>query len=210
MCAKAMNEIDKGQGTAERIIDRATSEFRRLGADIGEIELIETALMESERVSGQINDLDFFIDLDLAYDGDTTLHFSLQVLPEQAISESDAINTVFNKLEEELRSIIPAPAAIQRNYGYTPDESPNDFADFPSRPPVGSAFGITFLLGWDDPPDGFASKWTDMSGENQVWQDFEGIVPKKLIGPLNVAVVINNSLQFMAAAQLKIASQKFD
>jgi multidrug efflux pump subunit AcrA (membrane-fusion protein) len=95
MCAKAMNEIDKGQGTAERIIDRAISEFRRLGADIGAIELIDTALMESERVSGQINDLDFFIDLDLAYDGETTLHFSLQVLPEQAISKSDAINAVF-------------------------------------------------------------------------------------------------------------------
>ncbi len=205
-----MNEIDKGQGTAERIIDRAISEFRRLGADIGEIELIETALMESERVSGQINDLDFFIDLDLAYDGDTTLHFSLQVLPEQAISESDAINTVFNKLEEELRSIIPAPAAIQRYYGYTPDESPNDFPDFPSRPPVGAAFGITFLLGWDDPPDGFTSKWTDISGENTVLQDYEGIVPKKLAGPLDIAAVINNALQFIAAAQLKIASQKFD
>jgi hypothetical protein len=166
--------------------------------------------MESERVSGQINDLDFFIDLDLAYDGDTTLHFSLQVLPEQALSESDAINAVFQKLEEELRAAIPAPAVVQRGYGYTPDESPNDFQDFPVRMPVGTSFSIRFLLGWDDPPDGFASKWTDMSGENQVWQDFEGIVPKKLIGPLNVAVVINNSLQFMAAAQLKIASQKFD
>jgi hypothetical protein len=210
MCAKAMNEIDKGQGTAERIIDRAISEFRRLGADIGAIELIDTALMESERVSGQINDLDFFIDLDLAYDGETTLHFSLQVLPEQAISKSDAINAVFNEVEEELRSIIPAPAAIQRYYGYTPDESPNDFPDFPSRPPVGAAFGITFLLGWDDPPDGFTSKWTDISGENTVLQDYEGIVPKQLPGPLDVAVVINDALQFMDAAQLRIASRKFD
>ena len=205
-----MNEIDKGQGIAERIIDRAIGEFRRLGADIGEIELIETALMESERVSGQINDLDFFIDLDLAYDGETTLHFSLQVLPEQAISESDAINTVFSKLEEELRSIIPAPAVVQRGYGYTPDESPNDFADFPVRLPVGTSFSFRFLLGWDDPPDGFTSKWTDISGENTVWQDFEGIVPKHLLGPLDVAVVINDALQFMAAAQLRIASQKFD
>ena len=205
-----MNEIDQGQGTAERIIDRAIGEFRRLGADIGEIELIETALMESERVSGQINDLDFFIDLDLAYDGETTLHFSLQVLPEQAISESDAINTVFSKLEEELKSIVPAPAVVQRGYGYTPDESPNDFADFPVRLPVGTSFSFRFLLGWDDPPDGFTSKWTDISGENTVWQDFEGIVPKHLLGPLDVAVVINDALQFMAAAQLRIASQKFD
>ncbi len=204
-----MNEIDKGQGTTERIIDRAISEFRRLGADIGEIELIETALMESERVSGQINDLDFSIDLDFAYDGDTTLHFSLEVLPDQAISESDAINTVFNKLEQELRSIIPAPAVVQRGYGYTPDESPNDFPDFPSRPPVGSAFGIRFLLGWDDPPNR-RTKWTDVSGEDTVWQDFEGVVPKQLTGPLDVAVVINDALQFMAAAQSKIASQKFD
>jgi hypothetical protein len=210
MCAEAMNEIDKGQGTAERIIDRAIGEFRRLGADIGEIELIETALMESERVSGQINDLDFFIDLDLAYDGDTTLHFSLQVLPEQAISEPDAINTVFGKLEEELRSIIPAPAVVQRGYGYTPDESQNDFPDFPSRPPVGTSFSIRFLLGWDDPPDDFTSKWNDISGENTVWQDFEGIVPKKLARPLDVAVVINDALQFMDTAQLRIASQKFD
>lgn len=210
MCAKAMNEIYKGQGIAERLIDRAISEFKRLGADIGEIELIETALMESERVSGQINDLDFFIDLDLAYDGETTLHFSLQVLPEQAISESDAINTVFNEVEEELRSIIPAPAAIQRYYGYTPDESPNDFPDFPSRPPVGSAFGITFLLGWDDPPDGFTSKWTDISGENKVLQDFEGIAPKRLPGRLDIAVVIKNALKFMDAAQIRIASQKFN
>ena len=205
-----MNQIDQGQGTVERIIDRAIGEFRRLGADIGEIELIETALMESERVSGQINDLDFFIDLDLAYDGDTTLHFSLQVLPEQAIGESDAINTVLSKLEEELRSIIPAPAVVQRGYGYTPDESPNDFADFPVRPPVGTSFSFRFLLGWDDPPDGFTSKWTDISGENTVWQDFEGVVPKQLSGPLDVAVVINDALQFMAAAQLRIASQKFD
>ena len=205
-----MDEIDQGQGTAGRIIDRAIIEFRRLGADIGEIELIETALMESERVSGQINDLDFFIDLDLAYDGDTTLHFSLQILPEQAIGESDAINTVFGKLEEELRSIIPAPAVVQRGYGYTPDESPNDFPDFPVRLPVGTSFGVTFLLGWDDQPDGLMSKWTDISGEDTVWQDFEGIAPKQLTGPLDVAVVINNALQFMAAAQLKIASQKFD
>ncbi len=205
-----MNEIDKGQGTAERIIDRAISEFRRLGADIGEIELIETALMESERVSGQINDLDFFIDLDLAYDGDTTLHFSLHVLPEQALSESDAINTVFQKLEEELRAAIPAPAAVQRSYGYTPDESPDDFPDFPGRMPVGTSFSIMFLLGWDNPSDDFASKWTDVSGEDTVWQDFEGIVPKKLTGPLDIAAVINNALQFMAAAQLIIASQKFD
>ena len=205
-----MNQIDQGQGTVERIIDRAIGEFRRLGADIGEIELIETALMESERVSGQINDLDFFIDLDLAYDGETTLHFSLQVLPEQAISESDAINTVFSKLEEELRSIIPAPAVVQRGYGYTPDESPNDFADFPVRLPVGTSFSFRFLLGWDDPPDGFTSKWTDISGENTVWQDFEGIVPKQLLGPLDVAVVINDALQFMAAAQLRITSLKLD
>jgi hypothetical protein len=49
-----------------------------------------------------------------------------------------------------------------------------------------------------------------MSGENQVWQDFEGIAPKKLAGPLDIAAVINNALQFIAAAQLKIASQKFD
>ena len=109
-----MNAIDKGDAAEERIIDVAISEFRRLGADVGQIELIETALMESERVSGQINDLDFFIDLDLAYDGDTTLHFSLQILPEQAIGESDAINTVFSKLEGELKSIIPAPAVVQR------------------------------------------------------------------------------------------------
>ena len=203
-----MNEIDKGQGTAERIIDRAINEFRRLGVDIGQIEFIETAVMKSERVSGQINDLDFFIDLDLAYDGDTTLHFSLEVVPDQAISESDAINTVFNKLEQELRSIIPAPAVVQRGYGYTPDESPNDFPDFPSRPPVGSAFGITFLLGWDNPPDGLTSKWTDITGEDEVWRNFEGIVPKKLAGALDVAVIINNALQFMALAQLKIASQK--
>ena len=205
-----MDEIDKSQGTAERIIDRAISEFRRLGADIGAIELIETALMESERVSGQINDLDFFIDLDLAYDGDTTLHFSLHVLPEQALSESDAINTVFQKLEEELRAAIPPPAVVQRGYGYTPDESPNDFQDFPVRMPVGTSFSIRFLLGWDNPPDDFASKWTDVSGEDTVWQDFEGIVPKKLTGPLDIAAVINNALQFMAAAQLIIASQKFD
>ena len=205
-----MNSIDKGDATEERIIDVAISEFRRLGADVGQIELIETALMESERVSGQINDLDFYVDLDLAYDGETTLHFFLEVLPSQAISESDAINTVFNKLEKELRAVIPAPAAIQREYGYTPDESPNDFPDFPVRLPVGTSFGVTFLLGWDDQPDGLMSKWTDISGEDTVWQDFEGIVPKNLTGQLDVAVVINNALQFMAAAQLKSASQKFD
>ena len=205
-----MNAIDKGDAAEERIIDVAISEFRRLGADVGQIELIETALMESERVSGQINDLDFFVDLDLAYDGETTLHFFLEVLPNQAISESDAINTVFNKLEKELRAVIPAPAAIQREYGYTPDESPNDFPDFPVRLPVGTSFGVTFLLGWDDQPDDLMSKWTDISGEDTVWQDFEGIAPKQLTGPLDVAVVINNALQFMAAAQLKIASQKFD
>jgi len=205
-----MTETETGEVDSERIIDRAISEFRRLGADIGEIELIETALMESERVSGQINDLDFFIDLDLAYDGDTTLHFSLHVLPEQALSESDAINTVFQKLEEELRAAIPAPAVVQRGYGYTPDESPDDFPDFPFRMPVGTSFSIRFLLGWDNPPDDFASKWTDVSGEDTVWQDFEGIVPKKLTGPLDIAAVINNALQFMAAAQLIIASQKFD
>ena len=205
-----MDEIDHGQGTAERIIDRAIGEFRRLGADIGEIELIETALMESERVSGQINDLDFFIDLDLAYDGDTTLHFSLEVVPDQAISESDAINTVFNKLEEELRAVIPAPAAIQRYYGHTPDESPNEFPDFPIRLPVGTSFGVIFLLGWDEQPVGLTSKWTDISGEDTVWHSFEGIVPKNLTGQLDVAVVIDNALQFMTAAQSKIASQKFD
>jgi hypothetical protein len=66
------------------------------------------------------------------------------------------------------------------------------------------------LLGWDDPPDDFASKWTDISGEDTVWKDFEGIVPKKLTGPLDIAAVIDNALQFMAAAQLIIASQKFD
>ena len=205
-----MNAIDKGDAAEERIIDVAISEFRRLGADVGQIELIETALMESERVSGQINDLDFFVDLDLAYDGETTLHFFLEVLPNQAISESDAINTVFNKLEKELRAVIPAPAAIQREYGYTPDESPNDFPDFPVRLPVGTSFGVTFLLGWDDQPDCLMSKWTDISGEDTVWQDFEGIVPKNLTGQLDIAVAINNALQFMAAAQLKIASQKFD
>ena len=205
-----MNAIDKGDAAEERIIDVAIREFRRLGADVGQIELIETALMESERVSGQINDLDFFVDLDLAYDGETTLHFFLEVLPNQAISESDAINTVFNKLEKELRAVIPAPAAIQREYGYTPDESPNDFPDFPVRLPVGTSFGVTFLLGWDDQPDGLMSKWTDISGEDTVWQDFEGIVPKNLTGQLDIAVAINNALQFMAAAQLKIASQKFD
>ena len=205
-----MNVIDKGDAAEDRIIDVAISEFRRLGADVGQIELIETALMESERVSGQINNLDFFVDLDLAYDGETTLHFFLEVLPNQAISESDAINTVFNKLEKELRAVIPAPAAIQREYGYTPDESPNDFPDFPVRLPVGTSFGVTFLLGWDDQPDDLMSKWTDISGEDTVWQDFEGIVPKNLTGQLDIAVVINNALQFMAAAQLKIASQKFD
>ena len=205
-----MNAINKGDAAKDRIIDVAIREFRRLGADVGQIELIETALMESERVSGQINNLDFFVDLDLAYDGETTLHFFLEVLPNQAISESDAINTVFNKLEKELRAVIPAPAAIQREYGYTPDESPNDFPDFPVRLPVGTSFGVTFLLGWDDQPDGLMSKWTDISGEDTVWQDFEGIVPKELTGPLDVAAVINDALQFMAAAQLKIASQKFD
>ncbi len=205
-----MNVIDKGDAAEERIIDVAIREFRRLGADVAQIELIETALMESERVSGRINDLDFFVDLDLTYDGETTLHFFLEVLPNQAISESDAINTVFNKLEEELRAVIPAPAAIQREYGYTPDESPNDFPDFPVRLPVGTSFGVTFLLGWDDQPDGLMSKWNDISGEDTVWQDFEGIVPKNLTGQLDVANVINNALQFMAAAQSKIASQKFD
>jgi hypothetical protein len=210
MCAKAMNAGDKGETAEERIIDVAISELRRLGADVGQIELIETALMESERVSGRINDLDFFVDLDLAHDGDTTLHFFLEVLPDQAISETDAVNTVFNKLEEELKAVIPAPAAIQRDYGYTPDESPDDFPDFPARLPVGTSFGLTFLLGWDDQPDGLTSKWTDISGEDTVWQDFEGIVPKSLTGPLDVAVVINNALQFMTTAQSKIASQKFD
>ena len=205
-----MNAIDKGDAAKERIIDVAISEFRRLGADVAQNELIETALMETERVSGQINDLDFFVDLDLAYDGETTLHFFLEVLPNQAISESDAINTVFNKLEKELRAVIPAPAAIQREYGYTPDESPNDFPDFPVRLPVGTSFGVTFLLGWDDQPDGLMSKWTDISGEDTVWQDLEGIVPKELTGPLDLAAVINDALQFMAAAQLKIASQKFN
>ena len=205
-----MNAIDKGDAAEERIIDVAISEFKRLGADVGQIELIETALLESEQVSGRINDLDFFVDLDLAYDGETTLHFSLEVLPNQAISESDAINTVFNKLEEELKAVIPAPAAIQRSYGYTPDESPNDFPDFPVRLPVGTSFGVTFLLGWDNQPDGLTSKWTDISGEDTVWQDFEGIVPKNLTGQLDVAVVINNALQFMTAAQSKLASQKFD
>ena len=205
-----MNVIDKGDAAEDRIIDVAISEFRRLGADVAQIELIETALMESERVSGRINDLDFFVDLDLAYDGETTLHFFLEVLPNQAISESDAINTVFNKLEEELRAVIPAPAAIQRYYGHTPDESPNEFPDFPIRLPVGTSFGVTFLLGWDDRPDGLTSKWTDISGEDTVWQDFEGIMPKNLTGQLDIAVVINNALQFMATAQLKIASQKFD
>ena len=210
MCAKALNAIDKGDAAAGRIIDIAISEFRRLGADVGQIELIETALLESERVSGRINDLDFFVDLDLAYDGETTLHFSLEVLPNQAISESDAINTVFNKLEEELRAVIPAPAAIQRYYGHTPDESPNEFPDFPIRLPVGTSFGVTFLLGWDEQPVGLTSKWTDISGEDKVWHSFEGIVPKNLTGQLDVAVVINNALQFMTAAQSKIASQKFE
>ena len=205
-----MNAIDKGDAAAGRIIDVAISEFRRLGADVGQIELIETALLESERVSGRINDLDFFVDLDLAYDGETTLHFSLEVLPNQAISESDAINTVFNKLEEELRAVIPAPAAIQRYYGHTPDESPNEFPDFPIRLPVGTSFGVTFLLGWDEQPVGLTSKWTDISGEDTVWHSFEGIVPKNLTGQLDVAVVIDNALQFMTAAQSKIASQKFD
>ena len=205
-----MNAIDKGDAAAGRIIDIAISEFRRLGADVGQIELIETALLESERVSGRINDLDFFVDLDLAYDGETTLHFSLEVLPNQAISESDAINTVFNKLEEELRAVIPAPAAIQRYYGHTPDESPNEFPDFPIRLPVGTSFGVTFLLGWDEQPVGLTSKWTDISGEDTVWHSFEGIVPKNLTGQLDVAVVINNALQFMTAAQSKIASQKFE
>ena len=205
-----MNAIDKGDAAAGRIIDIAISEFRRLGADVGQIELIETALLESERVSGRINDLDFFVDLDLAYDGETTLHFSLEVLPNQAISESDAINTVFNKLEEELRAVIPAPAAIQRYYGHTPDESPNEFPDFPIRLPVGTSFGVTFLLGWDEQPVGLTSKWTDISGEDTVWHSFEGIVPKNLTGQLDVAVVIDNALQFMTAAQSKIASQKFD
>jgi hypothetical protein len=65
------------------------------------------------------------------------------------------------------------------------------------------------LLGWDDPPNR-RTKWTDVSGEDTVWQDFEGVVPKQLTGPLDVAVVINDALQFMAAAQSKIASQKFD
>ena len=205
-----MNAINKGDAAKDRIIDVAIREFRRLGADVGQIELIETALMESERVSGQINDLDFFVDLDLAYDGETTLHFFLEVLPNQAISESDAINTVFNKLEEELRAVIPAPAAIQRYYGHTPDESPNEFPDFPIRLPVGTSFGVTFLLGWDEQPVGLTSKWTDISGEDKVWHSFEGIVPKNLTGQLDVAVVINNALQFMTAAQSKIASQKFD
>ena len=205
-----MNVIDKGDAAEDRIIDVAISEFRRLGADVAQIELIETALMESERVSGRINDLDFFVDLDLAYDGETTLHFFLEVLPNQAISESDAINTVFNKLEEELRAVIPAPAAIQRYYGHTPDESPNEFPDFPIRLPVGTSFGVTFLLGWDEQPVGLTSKWTDISGEDKVWHSFEGIVPKNLTGQLDVAVVINNALQFMTAAQSKIASQKFE
>ena len=205
-----MNVIDNGEVPAEKIIDVAISEFRRLGADVGQIELIETALMESEQVSGRINDLDFFVELDLAYDGETTLHFSLEVLPNQAISESDAINTVFNKLEEELRAVIPAPAAIQRYYGHTPDESPNEFPDFPIRLPVGTSFGVTFLLGWDEQPVGLTSKWTDISGEDTVWHSFEGIVPKNLTGQLDVAVVINNALQFMTAAQSKIASQKFE
>ena len=205
-----MNAIDKGDAAAGRIIDVAITEFRRLGADVGQIELIETALLESEQVSGRINDLDFFVELDLAYDGETTLHFSLEVLPNQAISESDAINTVFNKLEEELRAVIPAPAAIQRYYGHTPDESPNEFPDFPIRLPVGTSFGVTFLLGWDEQPVGLTSKWTDISGEDKVWHSFEGIVPKNLTGQLDVAVVINNALRFMTAAQSKIASQKFE
>jgi len=205
-----MNVIDKGDAAAERIIDVAINEFRRLGADVGQIELIETALLKSEQVSGRINDLDFFVELDFAYDGETTLHFSLEVLPDQAISESDAINTVFNKLEEELRAVIPAPAGIQRYYGHTPDESPNEFPDFPVRLPVGTSFGVIFLLGWDEQPVGLTSKWTDISGEDTVWHSFEGIVPKNLTGQLDVAVVINNALQFMTAAQSKITSQKFD
>ena len=205
-----MNEINSGEVTDGRIIDRAVAVLLRLGAEVGEIEHFETALTESEQAGGRINGLDFYVDLDLAYDGDTTLCFSLQVLPDRAISESDAINTVFKKFGDVLRAMVPAPAGVQRHYGFTPDESPDELPDFPYREPVGTSFGITFLLGWDDSREDLTSKWTDISGERKVWQAFEGIVPRPLPQPLDLETVINGAIQFMTSAQLKIASLEFD
>jgi hypothetical protein len=187
----------------KNIFQQAAIELSALGAVLSEVQKNVTPLLDLEIVQGALYGHDFNLELDLAYEGDTTLVFSLRVLQPRALNETDEVSKLVDQFADELRKIIPAPAAVQRTYGFTQDENSDHLPDFPIRESVGTDLQITFLLGWDIPPEGFKSKWTETSTNNQSTRNLEGIVTKTLFKELNVIAVITDAFHFIEVASAK-------
>jgi hypothetical protein len=180
------------------ILKRAADHLRQLGAQRNEYGSEIGADPGINQIRYTFNGRDFTIQNDSSGDASTTLSFSLDVLPDQAIDLDDPINTKINNLVDVLKKLVPPPAMIQRSYGYLSSESPRTMPDWPEREPVGTSIHISILLGWDDIKALDFSIWKN--SEDTPFTDYIGLVSSKSDEIPDVETAIKNALQFIERA----------
>ena len=180
------------------ILKRAADHLHQLGAQIDKHGSETGADPGLNQIRYTFNGRDFTIQNDCSGDASTTLSFSLDVVPDQAIDLYDPINTKINNLVDDLKKLVPPPAMIQRSYGYLSSESPGTMPDWPEREPVGTSIHITILLGWDDIKASDFSIWKN--SEESPFTDYIGLVSSESDEMPDVETAIRNALQFIERA----------
>ena len=184
----------------ESLLNRAKKIMGELSAVCDEEEIRESEMSNSKCVNCHLNNIDFLLETDLWYEGDTTISFSFSLISNQKIEVNSQLDKKLDLFVEQLKNLPHAPASIERDYGTAPDDSEGHIPDFPERKNVGTYLLVHYVLGNES-----------HTIEDRDWQDHNAWPDEKVAydpDPLELKTTILSAVNFAAVVLEEIEKSK--
>jgi hypothetical protein len=182
------------------LLHQAKVVMNDLGASCGDEYDNEGDWSHYKCISCLLSGIDFVIETDLWYEGDTTIVFSLRLLPDQKIEVDSQLDKKLDMFTAYIRNLSNTPATIERYYGNTPDESDGYFPSFPDRKNVGTLLRIEFVLGNERREE----EYNDLHEGESTARD----IVYDSINPSDLKTLIANAVNFAALCCQEIEKLK--
>ena len=184
----------------ESLLSRAKKIMDDLGAECDQEETRASEMSNTKCVNCQLNNINFLLETDLWYEGDTTIRFSLRLIANQKIEVDSQLDKKLDIFTKHIRNLSKTPVEIERDYGNTPDETTGDFPDSPYRKNVGTFLVITFVIGNEMHEE-----------EDKKLRDTNSILEEKAaydLGSLDLKTTINDAVNFAEVVLEEIENSK--
>ena len=131
----------------ESLLSRAKKIMDDLGAECDQEETRASEMSNTKCVNCHLNNINFLLETDLWYEGNTSITVFFRLTPNQKIEVNSQLDKKLDLFAKHIRNLTNTSAKIERDYGNTPDESDGYFPSFPDRKNVGTLLLLEYVLG---------------------------------------------------------------